>query len=125
MNSVDPPPPALTSDHAPPERDWSPGEERALRLWIALARCYATFAKAIAVKVQEYDLTTPQFGRHSASRSVFGWLTPKAEYDLDARINGGPRNIVNISAWEKVTGDFSARVRSTSTARSGDIAANI
>ena len=60
MNRGDPP--ALTSEHAPAERDWSTDEERALRLWIALARCYATFAKAIAVKVQEYDLTTPQFG---------------------------------------------------------------
>ena len=60
MNRGDPP--ALTSEHAPAERDWSADEERALRLWIALARCYATFAKAIAVKVQEYDLTTPQFG---------------------------------------------------------------
>ncbi len=54
--------PAPTSDDAPASRDWSAGEERALGLWIALARCYATFAKAVAVKVQEYDLTTPQFG---------------------------------------------------------------
>lgn len=34
----------------------------ALRLWIALARCYSTFAKAVAGKVAEYGLTTPQFG---------------------------------------------------------------
>jgi MarR family 2-MHQ and catechol resistance regulon transcriptional repressor len=54
--------PALTSDDAPASRDWSAGEERALGLWIALARCYATFAKAVAVKVHEHDLTTPQFG---------------------------------------------------------------
>ena len=60
MNSADPPAP--TSADAPASREWSAGEERSLRLWIALARCYATFAKAIAVKVQEYDLTTPQFG---------------------------------------------------------------
>jgi len=53
--------PAPTSDDAPASRDWSAGEERALGLWIALARCYATFAKAVAVKVQEYDLTMPQF----------------------------------------------------------------
>jgi MarR family 2-MHQ and catechol resistance regulon transcriptional repressor len=44
------------------ERDWSEDEERALRLWIALARCYATFARAVAVRVAEYGLTTPQFG---------------------------------------------------------------
>ena len=46
----------------PPERTWSAGEERALRLWIALARCYATFARAVAARVAEYGLTTPQFG---------------------------------------------------------------
>ena len=64
--------PTLTSDtepqpqprggDAPASREWSAEEDRALRLWIALARCYATFAKAIATKVQECDLTTPQFG---------------------------------------------------------------
>ena len=59
-NAVEPPTPG--SDDAPARREWSAGEDRALRLWIALARCYATFSKAIAVKVQEYGLTTPQFG---------------------------------------------------------------
>lgn len=44
----------------------------------------------------------PQFGKHSASRAVMGWVTPKQEYDLDARLHGGPRPIVNIGAWEKV-----------------------
>jgi MarR family 2-MHQ and catechol resistance regulon transcriptional repressor len=44
------------------ERTWSADEERALRLWIALARCYATFARAVAGRVAEYGLTTPQFG---------------------------------------------------------------
>ena len=34
----------------------------ALGVWVSLARCYSTFAKAIALKVQEYDLTAPQFG---------------------------------------------------------------
>jgi len=47
---------------APAERGWSEGQERALRLWIALARCYSTFSRAVAGKVQEYGLTTPQFG---------------------------------------------------------------
>jgi MarR family 2-MHQ and catechol resistance regulon transcriptional repressor len=37
-------------------------QERALRLWIALARCYGTFARAAAARIQEYGLTTPQFG---------------------------------------------------------------
>lgn len=34
----------------------------ALGLWVALARCYSTFGKAIVPKVQEYELTVPQFG---------------------------------------------------------------
>jgi MarR family 2-MHQ and catechol resistance regulon transcriptional repressor len=46
----------------PAERTWGEDEERALRLWIALARCYATFARAVAGKVSEYGLTTAQFG---------------------------------------------------------------
>ena len=44
----------------------------------------------------------PQFGKHSASRAVMSWLTAKREYDMDARLHGGPREIVNIGAWEKV-----------------------
>jgi MarR family 2-MHQ and catechol resistance regulon transcriptional repressor len=47
---------------APAVRDWPERRERALRLWIALARCYATYARAVSSKVQEYGLTTPQFG---------------------------------------------------------------
>ncbi len=43
-------------------RDWTEEEDRALRVWISLARCYATFARAVACKVAEYDLTAPQFG---------------------------------------------------------------
>lgn len=46
----------------PAPRDWSEGQERALRLWIALARCYASYARAVSCKVQEYGLTPPQFG---------------------------------------------------------------
>ena len=41
---------------------YSPGQMVALRLWIALARCYGTVHKAVAHKVEEYDLTTAQFG---------------------------------------------------------------
>jgi MarR family 2-MHQ and catechol resistance regulon transcriptional repressor len=48
--------------HEPAPRTWPSDQERALRLWIALARCYATYSKAVACKVQEYGLTTPQFG---------------------------------------------------------------
>ena len=46
----------------PAVRNWSEEEEKALRLWIALARCYVTFSRAVACKVAEYDLTAPQFG---------------------------------------------------------------
>lgn len=46
----------------PATREWSHEEEQALRLWIALARCYVTFSRAVACKVAEYDLTAPQFG---------------------------------------------------------------
>jgi MarR family 2-MHQ and catechol resistance regulon transcriptional repressor len=46
----------------PAVRTWSEEQEQALRLWIALARCYITFSRAVACKVAEYDLTAPQFG---------------------------------------------------------------
>lgn len=46
----------------PVERSWSDEEELSLRLWIALARCYSTVARAVAVRVSDYGLTTPQFG---------------------------------------------------------------
>jgi Na+-transporting NADH:ubiquinone oxidoreductase subunit A len=44
----------------------------------------------------------PQFGKHSASRAVMSWLLPKKTYDMDTRLHGGPRAIVNIGAWERV-----------------------
>jgi Na+-transporting NADH:ubiquinone oxidoreductase subunit A len=50
-----------------------------------------------------FGWATPQVGRRSASRAVLSWLAPKREYDLDARLNGGPRHIVNIGAWESMT----------------------
>ena len=46
----------------PASREWGEVEERALRLWIALARAYATFSRAVAGKVSDYGLTVPQFG---------------------------------------------------------------
>lgn len=46
----------------PAAREWTADQERALRLWIALARCYSTYSRAISGKIQEYGLTTPQFG---------------------------------------------------------------
>ena len=47
---------------SPPPRDWTEAEGRALKLWIALARCYSTYSKAVAAVVQEHGLTLPQFG---------------------------------------------------------------
>ena len=44
------------------EKTWSNEEERALRLWIALARSYSMFSREVAVRVADYGLTTPQFG---------------------------------------------------------------
>jgi MarR family 2-MHQ and catechol resistance regulon transcriptional repressor len=46
----------------PAEREWTDDQGTALRLWVILARAYATYAKAIAARVQEYGLTPPQFG---------------------------------------------------------------
>ena len=46
----------------PAEREWTDDQDTALRLWVILARAYATYAKAIAGRVQEYGLTPPQFG---------------------------------------------------------------
>jgi MarR family 2-MHQ and catechol resistance regulon transcriptional repressor len=46
----------------PAEREWTDEQETALRLWVILARCHATYAKAVAARVQDYGLTTPQFG---------------------------------------------------------------
>ena len=53
---------AAADGHEPARRDWSEAEGRALKLWIALARCYSTYQKAVAALVQERGLTLPQFG---------------------------------------------------------------
>lgn len=53
-----------TEAHAldkPAQRAWTDEQDIALRLWVTLGRCHATYAKAIAAKVQDYGLTTPQF----------------------------------------------------------------
>ena len=53
---------AEAGSFVPPPRDWGDSEARALGLWIALARCYSTYQKAVAAVVQERGLTLPQFG---------------------------------------------------------------
>lgn len=44
------------------DRSWGEEEEEALRLWIALARCYFSFSRVVSGKILEYGLTVPQFG---------------------------------------------------------------
>ena len=53
---------AVSDIDQPAPRDWTPDQTEALGLWVALARCYSSFAKAVSCKIQEYGLTTPQFG---------------------------------------------------------------
>lgn len=66
---------------AGPSRDWPAEQEVSLRLWIALARCYATFSRNVAVKVAGYGLTMPQFGvleaLHHLGRLTLGDLASK------------------------------------------------
>src|SRR5690606_22771986 len=45
----------------------------------------------------------PQTTKLSASRSVWSWIKPQEEYPVDARLHGGPRAIINLGLWEKVT----------------------
>lgn len=52
----------------PAPRDWTDRQETALRLWIALARCYQTFARTLGVKLQDGGLTMAQFGVLEALR---------------------------------------------------------
>ncbi len=43
-------------------KQWTESQDVALGVWVALARCYATYTTAVAAQVQGYDLTVPQFG---------------------------------------------------------------
>ncbi|GAB4152064.1 MAG: Na(+)-translocating NADH-quinone reductase subunit A [Planctomycetota bacterium] len=67
---------------------------------------YATTVTCIPEGKGRRDLfgwAVPGFSKHSFHRSVFGWLARKPAYDLDARLHGGRRPIVNIGSWESVT----------------------
>ncbi len=45
------------------DRDRYRAEQRlALKLWVALARCYNSCAQAEATEIKSYELTAPQFG---------------------------------------------------------------
>jgi len=45
----------------PAPQAWTADQDTAFRLWIVLSRCYGTYAKAVATKVQDYGLTASQF----------------------------------------------------------------
>ncbi len=44
----------------------------------------------------------PGFGKYSAGRTFFSWLTPNKEYDLDTNLNGGHRALVMTGQYERV-----------------------
>jgi Na+-transporting NADH:ubiquinone oxidoreductase subunit A len=46
---------------------------------------------------------TPQMAKPSASRAVLSWLRPQPAYEVDARLHGGHRPIVNIGTWDAMT----------------------
>ncbi len=97
-------------DDAGAPRTWSDEEENALRVWIALARCYSTFARAVAAKIAGYDDLTPaQFGILEALHHV----GPLALGDLADKLlmTGGnvtyvmdrleERDLVRRERWEE------------------------
>lgn len=45
----------------------------------------------------------PKLDRLSVTRAVGSWWRPKTTFEVDARLNGGPRPIVNIGTWEAMT----------------------
>ena len=44
----------------------------------------------------------PGFGKFSASKTFFSWLTPKKQYKLDTNYHGGERALVMSGEYEKV-----------------------
>lgn len=54
--------PLAHAEGSPAPREWGGDEERALRVWITLSRCYFSVSRAVADRVAEYGLTRPQFG---------------------------------------------------------------
>lgn len=45
----------------PAVRQYPPEQDRALRTWISLARCYASVSRSADRMIRSYGLTTPQF----------------------------------------------------------------
>jgi Na+-transporting NADH:ubiquinone oxidoreductase subunit A len=44
----------------------------------------------------------PGFGKYSAGRTFFSWVTPDREYNLDTNLHGGRRALVITGQYEKV-----------------------
>jgi Na+-transporting NADH:ubiquinone oxidoreductase subunit A len=44
----------------------------------------------------------PGFGKYSAGRTFFSWLTPNKEYNLDTNLHGGHRAMVMTGQYERV-----------------------
>jgi Na+-transporting NADH:ubiquinone oxidoreductase subunit A len=44
----------------------------------------------------------PQIDRPSASRAALGWLTRRRAYDVDARVHGGPRALIDLGQFDRV-----------------------
>ncbi|MDR1172251.1 MAG: Na(+)-translocating NADH-quinone reductase subunit A [Bacteroidales bacterium] len=44
----------------------------------------------------------PGFGKYSAGRTFFSWMTPHKEYDLDTNMHGGHRALVMTGQYESV-----------------------
>ena len=44
----------------------------------------------------------PRLGHFSANRSYFSWLLGKRDYNLDARVKGGKRNMIMSGEYDKV-----------------------
>lgn len=53
-------------------------------------------------RYEMFGWALPGFGKYSAGRTFFSWLTPNREYALDTNLHGGPRSIVVTGQYEKV-----------------------
>ncbi|MDR0714569.1 MAG: Na(+)-translocating NADH-quinone reductase subunit A [Bacteroidales bacterium] len=53
-------------------------------------------------RYEMFGWALPGFGKYSAGRTFFSWLTPNREYALDTNLHGGPRSMVVTGQYEKV-----------------------
>lgn len=52
--------------------------------------------------VEPFGWIMPRFNQYSMSRSYFSWLLPGKKYDLDSRLKGGQRAMINSGEFTKV-----------------------